>query len=150
MHYFLLIFLLLMGQMYGLKDLTPESTQSTDIGMDAADYTEASSEASHIINLIDQEQYRSAWSDMGPLFKELIPQDVFIAGMVGIRKPLSYVRSRRVTGYDDFTDLPGNLTGNFYRITYRTEFHKGGIKQESLVLMNAKLDRWRVISYSVK
>ncbi len=145
----LAVFLLSQAPLLAVRDSAMESFSSPAIGKDSADYSDASAEGTHFIALIDQQQYRSAWNDAGPILRELVSVDIWSEGVRLIREPLGSTTSRKLVSHEQLASIPGGLSGSFYRIHYRAQFYDVGSKEETLLLMDEGLGKWRVISYSI-
>lgn len=132
-----------------IMDSAMQNFSAPGLGKDSQDYADASAEGSHFIALLDQQQYRNAWNDAGSILKELVPMEIWTEGVRFLRGAFGQTSSRKLIKHESMNAISGGLTGNFYRILYRTQFYGEGTKEETLILMNEELDRWRVISYSL-
>lgn len=113
-------------------------------------FTEASSEASHWLTLIDQKQFQGAWDDSGPLLKDVIGPAQWDAALSGTRTRLGNVLSRKLTTHQSLSALPHGTRGNFIIIEYQTQFSWNIRGTETVTMMTNERGQWRVIGYSLK
>lgn len=119
-------------------------------GMISPTLSQASAESSHWIALVDQAQYGASWQDAGPLLRDIITQDQWVAGLTGTRHQLGLVRARRLSRGQAVSSLPNGTLGTFVVLKYDTSFSARPSLIETVVLMLIQHDQWRVISYSIK
>lgn len=112
--------------------------------------TDATAEASHWLNLIDQGQYGAAWLDAGPLMKDILTESQWIGAMDEVRSPFQNAISRKISHNQSISVLPHGTKGNFMLVEYNTQFSGNSNGKERLILMTNPLGEWRVISYDVK
>ncbi len=129
------------------RNLNPYDTQG---GSTSPVYSDALSEASHFLNLIDQNQYGPAWQDAGPLLKDCVTEDQWIGAMYKTRRPLGNVRSRKATGQQIQDRLPHGTRGYFVLLRYDTQFAGSNKGREELALMRDEFGRFRAVSYYVR
>lgn len=113
-------------------------------------FTEANSQAVSWLALVDQGQYGSSWLDAGPIFKDVITRDQWVAAMRVTRQPLGQQRTRKVDSHSTTNSLGYGTRGNFMTITYRSSFSAQGSRIEKVTLMTIQHNQWRVIGYSIE
>jgi hypothetical protein len=112
--------------------------------------TQAMAEASHWLNLVDQQQYGPAWLDSGPLMKDIINEQEWIGAMDYVRAPFGNNLSRQLNKSRSISALPHGTKGNFMSLEYRSQFSGNHGAIERIALMSDSLGQWRVISYDIR
>jgi hypothetical protein len=102
------------------------------------------------LTLMDQVQYGPAWQEAGPLFRDIITKEQWIAAMEGIRSPLGYVSMRKVEAQRTMNALPYGTLGYFMEIKFTTSFWRKSSAVEICTLMFDQLNNWRVIHYAIE
>jgi hypothetical protein len=148
------IFLLLGYKIFAVQDPNVQDSAMMNFSSPALKqhseaYAGASAEADHYLALIDQQQYGAAWNDMGPILQQLVSLEIWTEGVRLLRRPLGLVTERKMVSHERLSKIPGDLTGDFYRINFRSQF-SGESRTETLLLISHGLGRWRVISYAIK
>ena len=143
----LLTFTPLFGEYNGTFGPPPPGASSSKL---TPVVTEAMDEAIHWLNLLDQFQFDASWSDAGSLFQDVITQEQWVAAMRTIRRPLGYVKTRKISDTRAANHLPYGTRGNFVILTYDTGFSRRAAGQERVTLMSESYGQWRVVSYSLQ
>jgi hypothetical protein len=113
-------------------------------------FSEANAAAIHFISIVDNQIYGGAWVEAGGLMQDIVPQQVWTAGMRVVRQGLGVVRARKVASHRHLHVLPGGTQGEFMVITYQTQFAMKPNSIETVILiMQPPLGLWKVISYTV-
>ncbi len=119
-------------------------------GVRAPTFSEANAAAIHFLSIVDNQVYAGAWLEAGGLMHDVVPQQVWSAGMRVVRQGLGNVRARKVASHRAVQVLPGGTQGEFMIITYQTQFAQKPNSIETVVLMmHPPLGLWKVICYSI-
>lgn len=119
-------------------------------GGTAPAFSDANSVAMHFINIIDNQEYAGAWLDASGLMHDVVPQEVWTAGMDALRSDLGNVRARKTGPHQSVNSLPGGTEGDFMIISYDTQFAQKARATERVTLMREPpLGLWKVVSYSI-
>ncbi len=118
-------------------------------GKTSPQYSDAQAEAIYWITLLDQLQFGPSWEEAGPLLKDIVSRDQWVAAMDAMRRPLGVQTARKVDGHRVLAVLPFGTKGYFMEITYSTSFRYMMSSREIITLMWDERERWRVISYRI-
>ena len=102
-------------------------------GKRAPTFSEANAAAIHFLSIVDNQVYAGAWLEAGGLLHDVVPQQVWTAGMRVVRQGLGIVRARKVASHRAVHVLPGGTQGEFMIITYQTQFGQKQFPRDSCV-----------------
>jgi hypothetical protein len=115
------------------------------------DYSNANAAAIHFLSIVDNQVYSGAWLEAGGLMHDIVPKEVWAAGIRAIRQNLGSVRTRKVSGHQSTDRLPAGTGGEFMIIRYQTQFSRQPNSKETVTLIReSPLGLWKVVSYSIR
>jgi hypothetical protein len=100
--------------------------------------------------LVDQGEYAESWRQAAAYFRNAVPEKQWVESMVGFRKPLGHVISRRLISRIYTKTLPGAPDGQYVVLQYETSFESKESAVETVTPMLDKDKTWRVSGYYIR
>ena len=100
--------------------------------------------------LVDQEKYEESWEEAAGLFKSAVSAQQWGQAMIGARKPLGDVNSRKLKMAEYTTSMPGAPDGEYVVIQFETSFANKESAIETITPMKDEDGAWRVAGYFIK
>ncbi len=129
----------------------PYDPYGSRAGAPGSPFSEANQAAMHFLNIMDNQAYGGAWLDASGVVQDVVPQEVWTAGLHAYRTHLGPVKSRVVSSHYTTNTLPGGTPGEFVIIEYQTQFSRKSYSTEVVtVKRHPPIGIWRVVSYRIK
>ena len=106
--------------------------------------------AQNWLELVDNSEYRTSWSQAASYFKNIITDEQWDRTLQGLRQPLGRVISREVTSRQYSNSLPGSPDGEYVVNKYQTSFEHKQSAVETVTLILEQPDLWKVAGYFIK
>lgn len=129
---------------------TLASPQPNTVGLPKPDLKKlaARRSAEDWLRLVDADHYPESWQDMAAYFKLAVKQDVWVARLEKLRKPLGDESSRKFRG-SNYISARFSTDASSIAVQFQTTFSTGGQRME---VVNVTLDdnQWKVSGYYIK
>jgi hypothetical protein len=102
------------------------------------------------LRLVDQGDYAESWKETASLFRSAVTEAKWEESMVGARKPLGSIRSRKLKSAQYATEIPGAPDGQYVVIQFDTSFSNKASAVETITPMKDTDGEWRVSGYFIK
>ncbi len=106
--------------------------------------------AQNWLEIVDRGDYAKSWSEAASYFRNAVTKSIWEQQLVGVRKPLGKVGSRKVKSAKYATSLPGAPDGEYVIIQMDTRFENKGAAIETVTPMLDQDGSWRVAGYYIK
>ena len=102
------------------------------------------------VSLVDQGKYVESWNEAAEYFRNAVKQEQWEQAVLGVRKPLGKLVSRKVMRTTYKTALPGAPDGEYVVIEFMTTFENKKAAVETVTPKMEKDGNWRVSGYFIK
>jgi hypothetical protein len=102
------------------------------------------------LSLIDGGQYSESWTEASTYFKGAITQTKWEAALMGVRKPLGRLISRKVVSTKETSELPGAPDGKYVVIICKSSFENKKKATETITFMFETNRSWKAAGYYIK
>lgn len=137
----ILLFVMIMGLVYGTTTVTASDSEKEKAAIASAEKW---------LILVDEEKYLESWNEASDYFKQNIKQDQWEQAVQGVREPLGALVSRKVAAASYRTSLPGAPDGEYVVIEFDTSFEN---KKSGIETVTPKMEKdgvWRVSGYYLR
>ena len=140
------------GRLVGVVSFVTMSLALVVQGARAAESPEdeAQEAAESWLKLVDSGQYADSWDQAAEFFRGAITKDQWEKAMVGSRRPLGNLISRKVKTREYREQLPGAPDGKYVVIQFETVFEHKASAVETVTPMLDPDGVWRVSGYFIK
>jgi hypothetical protein len=125
-------------------------TAQDDSEADTTAIDQAAEAAEMWLAIVDSAGWSKSYAEAAQFFKSQVPVEVWIRQVRGVRTELGRVLSRKLTGSEYATSLPGAPDGEYVVLTYSTVFENKAQATETITPMKDPDGVWRVSGYYVK
>lgn len=131
---------MLLVAVVGLLAVSAKADESTDA---------ATAVALEWLGVVDRGNAETSWQTAAPVFQSAVTTAQWSEAMLGMRKPLGELKSRKVRISQYTTSLPGAPAGEYVVIQFDTDFTNKPGAVETVTPM--KVDgSWRVSGYYIR
>ena len=102
------------------------------------------------LSLVDAGDAHGSWETAATLFRRAVPEERWTESLEAARGPLGSVESRRLTGAEQATELPGAPDGEYVVLQFETVFERKRAAVETVTPMRDADGEWRVSGYFVR
>jgi hypothetical protein len=102
------------------------------------------------LSQIDAGSYSNSWRDASGYFKGAVSEKGWQDALVGARKPLGKLLSRKLSKAQSATSLPGAPDGNYVVMQFDSSFANKKNAVETVTFMQEKDGKWKAAGYYIK
>ncbi len=99
---------------------------------------------------IDSGNYPRSWNEASSYFQGAVPEKGWTDALIGARKPLGKLISRKLAKTQSATSLPGAPDGHYLVMQFDTSFENKKSAIELVTFTQEKDGHWRAAGYYIK
>jgi hypothetical protein len=130
--------------------LISEFAGCSGCGPHAPDVNRATKVVDAWVKLIDQGSYGEAYDQTGLQFKKIIDKDAWLKQVAAYRAALGPLDVRTLENASYTDDIPGQPSGQYVILTYKTSFKKKLDSHEEITAQKEDDGVWRSLGYYVR
>ena len=120
------------------------------IAQNASKEKAAVASAEKWLGLVDQGEYAESWKDAATFFRNNVTEEKWEHAMLGIRKPLGKLVSRKLKTSAYETSLPGAPDGEYVVMRFDSSFADKKSAVETVTTVLSKDGKWKAVGYFIR
>jgi hypothetical protein len=117
---------------------------------EAAENPKTAAAAQSWLAQIDSGNYAKSWKEASAYFRGALTEKAWTDALIGTRKPLGKLVSRKLTKAQNARSLPGAPDGNYVVMQFDTSFINKKDAVETVTFMQEKDGKWKAAGYYIK
>ena len=117
---------------------------------EAAENPKTAAAAQSWLAQIDSGNYAKSWKEASAYFRGALTEKAWTDALIGTRKPLVKLVSRKLTKAQNAQSLPGAPDGNYVVMQFDTSFINKKDAVETVTFMQEKDGKWKAAGYYIK